>query len=214
MMPSSLWRIDLGLCKELLTGHGGFLSVGEFWERLGLSRLLDEHLPQPGSGRGFKPSQVVGSMVSLLFNNGEHLSDISRGSSDSLLPMLSGVAKFPASNTLTEWLGRCERWVEHAEGGGRENVVLQGLELVNRKLLGVLARKLKKTSLILDVDATVVKTDKGTAKITYKGFPGYQPQLGYLPELRAFVASWLSPFLRSSNCWCWGLTGSSEKPKR
>jgi len=29
---------------------------------------------------------------------------------------------------------------------------------------------LKKSGLILDVDATVIKTDKCTAKITYKGF--------------------------------------------
>jgi len=188
-MASSLSRIKLGFCRESLTGHGGLLLVGEFRERLGLSSLLDRHLPQPGSGRGFKPSQVVGSIVSLLFNNGEHLSDISHMSSDSLLPMLNGVGKFPASNTLTEWLGRCERWVEHDCGGGLENVVLQGLELVNRKLLGVLARHIKKTGLTLDIDATVIKTEKGTAKITYKGFPGYQPQLAYLPELRAFSAS-------------------------
>lgn len=141
------------------------------------------------ANRGFKPSRIVRSIVSLLFNNGEHLSDISRIASDSLLAMMDGDVRLPASNTLTEWLGRCERWVEHDWGGGRENVVLQGLERVNRKLLGGLARHLKKSALILDIDATVIKTDKRTAKITYKGFPGYQPQLGYLPELRAFVGS-------------------------
>mgnify|MGYP000641173604 CR=1 FL=1 len=189
MMANRLSKIKLGLCKESLTAHGGFLLVGQLWERLGLSALLDEELPQPGSGRGFKPSRIVRSIVSLLFNNGEHLSDISRISSDSLLAMMGDVSKLPASNTLTEWLGRCERWVEHDCGGERENVVLQGLERVNRKLLGGLARHLKKSGLILDIDATVVKTGKRSAKMTYKGFAGYQPQLGYLPELRSFVAS-------------------------
>jgi hypothetical protein len=182
-------RIKLGVCKESLTSHGGFLLVGELWERLGLSALLDRNLPQPGSGRGFKPSQVVRSIVSLLFNNGEHLSDISRISSDSLLAMMGDAPKLPASNTLTEWLGRCERCVEHDFGGERENIILQGLERVNRKLLGGLARHLKKSGLILDVDATVVKTGKESAKLTYKGVRGYQPQLAYLPELRSFVAS-------------------------
>ena len=53
----------------------------------------------------------------------------------------------------------------------------------------MLCGTLGKQKLILDVDATAIPSDKRTARMTYKGFRGYQPQLGYLPELRAFVAS-------------------------
>jgi len=127
--------------------------------------------------------------VSLLACGGEHLSDISRISSDSLLAMIGDASRLPASNTLTEWLGRCERWVEHEWGGQDENVLLQGLERVNRKLLGVLVRHVNKKELTLDIDATVVGTEKRGARATYLGGRGYQPQLGHLAELRSFLVS-------------------------
>jgi hypothetical protein len=186
-------RIKLGLCRDRLTGRGGFLLLSELWEHLGLSGLLDSALPQPGSGRGFKPSEIVGSIVGLLLSGAEHLSDITHLSWDWLLFALNRFRKLPAPNTLTSWLNRCERWVDHDDGGGRENVALRGIRRVNRELLRVLSGLLKKTSLIVDVDATLVKTKKRTASITYKGFPGYQPQLAYLPELRAFLGSELRP---------------------
>ena len=193
MRAGFVTRIKLGLCRERLTGRCGFLLLSELWEHLGLSRRLDRQLPQPGSGRGFRPSEMIQSIVGLLFSDGEHLSDITHLSSDSLLYALNDFRKAPAPNTLTSWLNRCERWVEHDRGGGLENVALQGVKRVNRELLGVLSRLLKKTSLILDVDATLVKAKKRTAKSTYKGFRGYQPQLAYLPELRAFLGSELRP---------------------
>ena len=186
-------RIKLGRCKEKLTGRGGFVLFSELWEHLKLSQRLDRSLPQPGSGRGFKPSEVIQNIVSLFLSGGEHLSDIAHLSSDSLLYTLNGSHKAPASNTLTSWLNHCERWVEHDNGGSRENVALHGVRRVNRELLGELARLQKKTSLILDVDATLIKTKKRTATCTYKGFRGYQPQLAYLPELGAFLGSELRP---------------------
>jgi hypothetical protein len=186
-------RIKLGHCRERLTGRGGFLLVWELWEHLGLSRLLDRVLPQPGSGRGFKPSVIVRSIVALLFSGGEHLSDITGLALDSLFVALNGFGKLPASNTLTTWLNRCERWVTRGHRGSRENVVLGGIKRVNQELLGFLARLHKKTRLVVDVDATLIKTKKRSARITYKGFSGYQPQLAYLPELRAFLCSQLRP---------------------
>ena len=193
MRTSFVSRIKLRRCNEKLTGRGGFVLLSELWEHLGLSQRLDRLLPQPGSGRGFKPSEMIQSIVGLFFSGGEHLSDISHLSSDSLLHTLNDSHEAPASNTLTSWLNRCERWVEHDHGGGRENVTLHGIKRVNRELLGELARLLKKTSLILDIDATLIKTKKRNATCTYRGFRGYQPQLAYLPELGAFLGSELRP---------------------
>ena len=189
MMSNRGPRIKLAVCEEPLTSNGGFVVLSDLWDALGVSGLIDEHLPQPGSGRGFAPSVMVRSIVTVLHNGGEHLSDVSKIAKDPVLLASYGLKKFPASNTLTEWLGRCERWVRHSHGGGLENVTLQGVEEVNRKLLGILARKLNKKSLTLDIDASIVKTGKSTARITYKNYRGYQPQLGYLAELRTFVAS-------------------------
>lgn len=186
-------RIKVRQCKEKLTGRGGFVLFSELWDHLELSQRLDRSLPQPGSGRGFKPSEMVQNIICLLFSSGEHLSDISHLSSDSLLYALNASHVAPASNTLTSWLNRCERWVDHDNGGGLENVTLHGVRQVNRELLGILARLLKKTSLILDIDATLIKAKKRDATYTYKGFLGYQPQLAYLPELRAFLGSQLRP---------------------
>lgn len=186
-------NIKLSLCRERLTGRGGFLLLSELWAHLGVSRLLDRALPQPGSGRGFKPSVMVWTVVTLLFSGAEHLSDIRHLAWDSLVLALSGLRKLPASNTLTTWLNRCERWVTRGHRSSRENVTLRGIKRVHRELLGVLARLLKKRRLVLDVDATIVRTKKKTARICYKGFPSYQPQLAYLSGLRVFLGSQLRP---------------------
>ena len=75
----------------------------------------------------------------------EHLSDIRRHADDEVLLRLSGLRKFPAPNSLTERLRNSERMVNYGDVSRRENVVLHGLEDVNRDLLGILARKLKRT---------------------------------------------------------------------
>lgn len=185
--------IKLGRCGDRLTGRGGFLLPWELWEHLGLSERLDRALPQPGSGRGFSPSVMVRSIMAILLGGGEHLSDITHIGCDALVRALNGFRKLPAPNTLTTWLNRCERMVTRGDTSRRENVVLCGLKRVHRELLGMLAGQLNKKHLILDVDATVIKTKKRTARICYKGFPSYQPQLAYLPELRAFLGSQLRP---------------------
>jgi len=80
--------------------------------------------------------------------------------------------------------------VNHGDVSRRENLVSQCLEEINRKLLRVLARKLGKMSLVLDVDATAIKTGKRTATITYKDYRGRQfTAANVFVELRAFVAS-------------------------
>jgi hypothetical protein len=193
MRANIVTRIKLRRCNEKLTGRGGFVLLSELWEHLKLSQRLDRSLPQPGSGRGFKPSEMIQSIVGLFFSGGEHLSDMSHLSSDSLLYTLNDCRKAPASNTLTSWLNRSEHWVEHDSGGGLENVTLQGIWRVHRELLGMLARLHKKTNLILDVDATLIGAKKRNATYTYKGFRGYQPQLAYLPELGTFLGSELRP---------------------
>jgi hypothetical protein len=193
MRADFISRIKLGICRERLTGRGGFVLFWELWEHLGLSERLDRYLPQPGSGRGFRPSEMARSIIGLLLSGASHLSDITRFASDSLVLALNGFHKTPASNTLTSWLNRCERWVEHANGGGLENVTLVGVKRANRDLIGFLADLLKKTRLILDVDATLLKTKKRSANYTYKDFKGYQPQLAYLPDLGVFINSELRP---------------------
>jgi len=92
MRTDFVTRIKLRRCREKLTGRGGFVLISELWEHLGLSQRLDRLLPQPGSGRGFKPSQMIQNIVGLFFSGGEHLSDISHLSSDSLLHALN---RFP-----------------------------------------------------------------------------------------------------------------------
>ena len=193
MRTDSVSEIKLGRCKDRLTGRSGFLLLWELWEHLGLPERLDRALPQPGSGRGFRPSVMVRSIMAIMLSGGEHLSDITHLAWDSLVHALNGFRKLPAPNTLTTWLNRCERMVTRGDTSRRENVVLGGIKRVHRELLGILAGLLNKKRLILDVDATVIKTRKRTARICYKGFPSYQPQLAYLPELRAFLGSQLRP---------------------
>jgi len=55
------------------------------------------------------------------------------------------------------------------------NEHLQGLNLINRDLVGFAQKKLLHTTATLDMDATLVASHKNDALHCYKGFKGYQP---------------------------------------
>ena len=59
---------------------------------------------------------------------------------------------------------------------------LAGVEKLNRKLLKRAMKHDGITGYTLDIDATGIEAEKKTAKMTYKGFPGYMPIVGHLAE--------------------------------
>ena len=82
---------------EPLIARSGLLLPYEMAKALKLPKVIDQELPRPGSGRGYKPSQFVMPLILMLHGGGKKLEDLRE-----LLEMES----LPASCTIGDWLKR------------------------------------------------------------------------------------------------------------
>jgi len=159
-------------CEEPLVARSGLLLPYEMAKALKLPRVIDKELPLPGSGRGYKPSQVVIPLVLMLHGGGKELEDLREIRGEKSLRELLEMDDLPASCTIGDWLRRI----------GKDRKGLSGLGKVNHHLVKEIVRRDSRHSYTLDVDATIIAADKEEAQITYKGEKGYQPQMGFLSE--------------------------------
>jgi hypothetical protein len=111
------------------------------------------------------------------------------------LRRLWGKRSLPAAETLRAFLNRF-----HDDGAERERVPhtayipadsagLRGLAAVHEQLLRALQARAPQSHATLDVDATVVASDKCTALPVYEGGRGYQPLQAWWAEQGVWVAS-------------------------
>ncbi|MBU2447138.1 MAG: transposase, partial [Bacteroidetes bacterium] len=82
--------------------------------------------------------------------------------------------KLPTSDAIGDWLRKY---------GGKQSEVKM-FEVNKQLLVG-----LPKQGEILDIDATIIESDKGDSQKTYKGSYGYQPLLGIIAENGIVVGS-------------------------
>jgi len=158
--------------NEPLVARSGLTLPYELAKALKLPKVIDRELPQPGSGRGYKPSQFIIPLILMLHGGGKKLEDLREIKSEMSLRELLEMESLPASCTIGDWLRRM----------GESNNGPYGLSKVNRHLVREVIRRDKRNSYTLDVDATVIEVEKREAQITYKGEKGYQPQIGFLFE--------------------------------
>ena len=106
---------------------------------------------------------------------------------------LRGYPEAVCVETLRAFLGRFhEDAGERARGPHTAHIPadsagLKGLDAVHEQLLRALPARVKQTHATLDVDATVIASDKRTALPLYEGSTGYPPGIR-TPEPR-----WLAP---------------------
>jgi len=107
-----------------------------------------------------------------MLNGGRrNLEDIRQIRADEGLREILPLKRIPSSDAFGDWLRNMG-----ANGG------LSGLEKVNGKILKRAMKHDGITGYTLDIDATSIEAEKQTAKMTYKGFPGYMPIVGHLAE--------------------------------
>jgi len=157
--------------KEMITSNAGLAVFGEFCERIGLSRLIRQHLPTPGSNRGYKADAFVSPLIMMMHAGGCHLEDLRLLTNDPALRRLTGLTKIPEACTMGDWLRRTG-----------QNTGLDGLGKVNRRIVEYSLRSVVKKNLTLDIDATGIEAEKFSAFYTYKGFKGYMPMVGHIAE--------------------------------
>ncbi len=171
MIRQTVLPFKLEKTNDLITSHAGLALLGEFAVGLGLLKSVDQHLPKPGSGAGYTPSEHLFPLILTLNGGGRSLEDLRQIRQDVGLRELLGLNRMPSSDATGDWLRR-----SYCKGG------LEGLGRSNRQ---VLKRGLKYDGIkgyTLDIDATAIEAEKQSAHWTYKKFKGYMPIVGHLAE--------------------------------
>jgi len=125
MIKQTVLPFKLEMTNDLITSHAGLALLGEFAGAFGLSRLLDEQLPSPGSGSGYCGSEHVMSLVLMLNGGGRSLEDVREIRFDSGLRELLEMRRMPSSDAMGDWLRR-------GVNGG-----LGALAVINRRIFEV-----------------------------------------------------------------------------
>jgi len=171
MIKQTVLPFKLEVTKDMITSHAGLALLGEFAVGLGFIAALDKNLPKPGSGAGYNASEHVFPLILMLNGGGRGLEDLRQIKDDQGLREVMALERMPSSDATGDWLRR------NGVNGG-----LEGLAKVNRKSLKRGLRYDGIKGYTLDIDATGIHAEKESAKMTYKGYPGYMPMVGHLAE--------------------------------
>ncbi len=165
------WKVEKS--KEVVTtSFAGLPMLTELAHQTGLVEALDG-LPGLWKRRGaYTTSDYILGLATTLIAGGEGLEDTRVLKGDDGLGRLA-FSGLPAANSFGEFLRRFTQ----------RSLTRLG-EIVSRQAL----RCLKPGQTVtLDIDSTVIESDKKAAKRTYKGIDGYNPLLAWLDELDVFV---------------------------
>ena len=142
-------------------------------KNLGLEQKLNA-LPLKKRERGYAPAESALTLMGLIPSGGVALDDVSLLRGDEGMKSLLG--EMPAANTLGEWLRRFNR----------KSVWLLGKIQLWVAVQVIRARGLK--SIILDVDAFFLESEKSDVKMNYEGLWGYNPVAVTCAELKMPMA--------------------------
>ena len=166
--------IKITRSREKLSNRIGVPLIEEVVEKLRLREKMDELFGSPGSNRGIKASDYIMTLVYMFVDGALHLEDVRHLQSDEAFQEMLKEMKLPTSDAIGDWLRR---------NGGKSSEKKM-MEVIRQLLLG-----LSKEGHILDIDATIIESDKGDSEKTYKGIYGYQPLLGIISENGIVVGS-------------------------
>lgn len=187
-----------------LTAFGGIGAYLDLASRSGFTRSIERHVGVREKGQGWTDAEMVLSVVLLNLVGGECVADVERLESDEGFGRLFGkalkhglsrksrrqlkkrwrkeqVRAVPSASALFRYLAEFhEEDQETLRQPGKafipkRNERLKGLMKVNKEFVGFVQGNRREAVATLDMDATLVETDKRDALWSYKGFRAYQP---------------------------------------
>jgi len=166
-MTQGVLNYAVASTDERLTPHAGEIVFGEYLKAIGLDRMCNTYLPLPRSNKGYTPFAFVQPLILMLHSGGTSLEDLRTVSGDKALRKILKIDNVPTADGTGKWLKR------HGLRG------VYGMERIHRALL---RRHLNtvEDALVLDIDATVISSQKRIAEMTYKKHPGFTPMIGHL----------------------------------
>lgn len=175
------FEIEDRLETGLLTAHAGVPGLIEAFRQTGAAAVIDREVQIKQRKRGLGASEMVESVLALWAAGGERAEDLDRLRGDEALATLLGHG-LPAAQTARDFLAQFHQDALPLLQAGDapvpgESAPLAGLGKANAALLlDMQARRPVRTA-TLDVDATIIDSDKRAARRTYEGGRGYQPVL-------------------------------------
>lgn len=175
-----------------LTAHGGVPLVIEAFRVSGAAAVVDEQVSIKRRKRGLLPSQLVEGLFSLWAAGGERCDDLAALREDAALALLLGHG-LPAPQTARDFLEAFDEAVPPLWQGETcqvpgEGQRLQGLAKASRRLIGFLQERRPQAVATIDVDATILESQKRAARWTYDGRTGYQPVVALWAEQDVILA--------------------------
>lgn len=178
MITSALEGYKVSTTKQAVTSYAGLPLVLGMAKSLGLEEKLNA-LPVKERSKGYKPAETIFSLMGLLQAGGVALDDIRLLSGDEGLRELLGA--FPAANTLGEFLRRFR------------NSTIYRLGRIQLETAVKVIRACGLKSVIVDVDAFLIESQKSDAKMNYEGEWGYTPVAVTCAELKMPLAGLFRP---------------------
>ena len=187
-----------------LTGFGGLPLYLDLAQAGDLSKSIGKHLRIRSDSQGWTDSQIVTSLMLLNLSGGDCVDDLNRLESDEgLCQIIKRIEKHGMSRQqrrafLRRWRkGQLRtlpspsavfRYLSEFHDSDQEdlretgkafipvaNEHLRSLGKVNKDFLSFVQKQSRQKIATLDMDATLVETNKSEALYCYKGFKSYQP---------------------------------------
>src|SRR5512136_122918 len=172
--------------KVLITSFGGIPLVMETFRTLGLPQSIRRHLPLLQRQGKYREADYIESFISLFAAGGECVDDFENLRGDEGLMKLG--LRVPSAEAARWFLNAFheETFLEgrrpHEAFIPEETEGLQGLQSVQKDLIRKATREEQPWKATIDLDATVVESQKQEAYFTYLGGKGYQPVNAYWAE--------------------------------
>lgn len=175
MITRNLQRLKVEKTSQQLTSFAGIPLLTELAHQIGIIEDLDKIEGLWKRQGDYGTADYVMSLALTLAAGGEGLDDIRQLRGDAGIKTL-GMEDIPASNSMGEFLRRFGHFTIHRLAGVNSRQVIRA---VKREGL---------SSVTLDIDSTLIESQKQEAERTYKGFDGYNPLLAWLSEPNLFLA--------------------------
>jgi len=178
MITSALEKYKVSTTKQAVTSYAGLPLLLGMAKSLGLEAKLNA-LPLKERARGYRPAEAMFSLMGLLQAGGVALDEIRLLSGDEGMRELLG--KFPAANTLGEFLRRFRNSTIYRLGKIQLETAVRVIRAAGLK------------SVVVDVDAFFLESQKSDALMNYEGEMGYMPVAVTCAELKMPLAGLFRP---------------------
>lgn len=151
--------------NDCITSRSGLAVYFEAAKCLKLSEKIKEIFPRPGSNRGHNAHDIIMSLIMMMLAGGQHMSDIREIAQDKGLLKLCGLKKVPSPDAVARFLKK----------PGSLRLLNFLIEYTNKQIL----LRSSSNNLTVDIDATLVESNKESALYTYEKFKGYSAMLSF-----------------------------------